>query len=138
MSGLNPYLIMHHLNVDIKEKLVKQKLRKMHRHIVLLVKFELKKLLDVGFIKPVAYPEWVSNIVPVSKPDKSIRVCTDFRYLNKACPKDDFPLPNIDIIVDLSVGHEMFSLMDGFSRYNQVRITPEDQEKTTFTYAWGT
>lgn len=138
MPGLNPDLIMHHLNVDLKAKPVKQKLRKMHPHIALLVKIELKKLLEVGFIRPVAYPEWVSSIVPVSKLDKSIRVCTDFKDLNKACQKDDFPLPNIDIIMDLSVGHEMFSLMDGFSGYNQIRIAPEDQEKTTFTRAWGT
>lgn len=110
----------------------------MHPHISLLVKTELKKLLEVGFIRLVAYPKWVSSIVPISKPNKSIRVCTHFRDLNKACPKDDFPLPNIDIIVDLSIGHEMFSLMDGFSGYNQIRIAPKDQEKTTFTCAWGT
>lgn len=129
---------MHHLNVDLKAELVKKKLRKMHPHIALLVKTELKKLLEVGFIRPVAYPEWVSSIVLISKPDKSIRVCTNFRDLNKACPKDDFLLPNIDIIVDLSAGHEMFSLMDGFLGYNQIRIAPEDQEKTTFTCTWET
>lgn len=135
---LDPELIMHHLNVNPGAKPVKHKLRKMHLHIALLVKAELLKLLDVGFIRPIAYPQWVSNIVPVSKPDKSIRICTDFRDLNNACPKDDFPLPNIDIIVDLTEGHSMFSLMDGFSRYNQIKIAPKDQEKTAFTCPWGT
>lgn len=105
MPGLDLDLIIHHLNVALGAKPVKQKLRKMHPHIALLVKVELKKLLDVGFIRPVAYPEWLSTIVLVSKPDKSMRVCTNFKDLNKACPKDDFPLPNIDIIVDIYVRH---------------------------------
>lgn len=90
----------------------------MHPQITLLVKVELKKLLDVGFIHPIDYVEWISNLVPVTKPNGQIKFCTDFWDLNKACPKDDFPLPNIDIIVDLTVGHEMLSLMDRFSRYN--------------------
>lgn len=65
-------------------------------------------------------------------------MCTDFRDVNRACPKDDFPLPNIDMIVDMTAGFEMYSLMDGFSGYNQIKIAPEDQEKTAFTCAWGT
>jgi len=69
MPGLDPNLILHHLPLDPGVKLVKQKLRKMHPHIALLVKEELKKLLDVGFIRAIDYPEWISNIVPVSKPD---------------------------------------------------------------------
>jgi len=73
----------------------------------------------------------------MSKLNGRIRMCNDFRDLNKACPKDDFPLPNIDIIVDLTAGHEMLSLMDGFSGYNQIRIAEEDQHKTTFTCPWG-
>lgn len=112
---LDPDLIRHHLNVSPGANPVKQKLRKMHPHIDLLVKAELKKLLDVGFIRPVAYSQWVSNIVPPSKPDKSIKICTDFKDLNNACQKDDFPLPNIEFIVDLTVGNSMFSLIDGFS-----------------------
>ena len=60
----------------------------------------------------------ISNIVPVSKHDKSIYVCTNFQNLNLAFPKDDFPLPNIDMIVNMMVGYEMYSLMDSFSGYN--------------------
>ena len=138
MPGLDPNLIMHHLSINPGIKPVKQKLCKMNPHIALLVKAELRKLLDVGFVRAIDYAEWISNIVPISKPDKSIRVCTNFQDLNRACPKDDFPLPNIDIIVDLIAGHEMLSLMDGFSSYNQIKIAPEDQEKTTFTCPWGT
>ncbi|GLJ55837.1 hypothetical protein SUGI_1198920 [Cryptomeria japonica] len=138
MPGLDLDLIIRHLTVKLGAKPVKQKLRKMHPQVALLVKAELEKLLDVGFIRPIDYPEWISNLVPVSKPDRNIRICTDFRDINKACPKDDFPLPNIDLIVDLTEGHEMLSLMDGFSGYNQIRIAPEDQHKTSFTCPWGT
>jgi hypothetical protein len=67
-----------------------------------------------------------------------IRVCTDFRDLNKACPKDNFPTPFIDHIVDECAGFKAFSFMDGFSRYNQIQIKPEDQHKTTFICPWGT
>jgi hypothetical protein len=137
MLGLDPNLIMHHLSINIGVRPVKKKLKKMHPHIALMVKEELKKLLDVGFIQSIEYAEWISNIVPVSKLDGRIRICIDFRDLNKACPKDDFPLPNIDTIVDLTVGHAMYSLMDGFFGYNQIKIAPEDQDKTTFTCPWG-
>ena len=118
MPGLDPDLIMHHLSIAPGIKPVKQKLRKMHPHVALLVKAELEKLLKAGFIRAIDYAEWISNIVQVSKHDKSIRVCTDFRDLNLACPKDDFPLPNIDMIVDMMAEYEMYSLMDGFSGYN--------------------
>lgn len=110
----------------------------MHPHVAFLVKEELEKLLKVGFIRAIDYAEWISNIVLVSKHDKSIRLCTNFRDLNLACPKYDFSLPNIDMIVDMKAGYEMYSLMDGFSGYNQIKIGLEDQEKMAFTCAWGT
>ena len=138
MPGLDPNLIMHHLSIALNVKPVKKKLRKMHPHVALLVKAELEKLLNARFIWVIDYAEWISNIVPISKPNGSIRVCTDFRDVNRACPKDDFPLPNIDMIVDMTVGFKMYSLMDGFSGYNQIKIALEDQEKIAFTCAWGT
>ena len=109
---------MHHLSIALGVKPIKKKLRKMHPHIALLVKAELEKLLGEKFIRAIAYVEWISNIVLVSKYDKTIWVCIDFRDVNKACPKDDFPLPNIDMIVDMTAGYEIYSLMDSFSRYN--------------------
>jgi hypothetical protein len=136
MLGIDLHFIMDNLSLPLRIKPVKQKLRKMHPHIALLVKAELKKLLDVGFIRPIDYVEWLSNIVPVSKLDGNIRVSTNFRDLNKAYPKDGFPLPNIDIIVDFMIGHGMLSLMDIFYSYNQIKIVSNDQ--TIFTYPWGT
>ncbi|KAH9303528.1 hypothetical protein KI387_043890 [Taxus chinensis] len=94
--------------------------------------------IAVGFIKSVDYSQWVSNIVPVLKKNGKIRICIDFRDINKACPKDDFPLPSINVIVDATAGFELLSLMDGFSGYNQIRISEQDQAKTTFITPWGT
>jgi len=79
----------------------------------------------------------MANIVPVKKPIGEIRMCTDFQDLNKACPKDDFPLPNIDMIIDSLAGYEMLSFMDGFSGYNQIRIKESDQHKIAFRTPWG-
>lgn len=110
----------------------------MHPRVELLVKVEVEKLLDVSFIRPIDYLEWISNLLHVRKPDGNIRICTDFRDINMACPKDEFSLPNIDLIIYLIVGHAMLSFIDGFSGYNQIKIAPEDQHKTIFTCLWGT
>jgi hypothetical protein len=73
----------------------------------------------------------------VDKKQGTIRVCIDFRDLNKACPKDNYPTPFIDQIIDECAGNEIFSFMDGFSGYNQISIRPEDQHKTTFYMSLG-
>ena len=80
----------------------------------------------------VEYLEWLANVVPVPKKDGKVRVCVDFRDLNKASPKDDFPLPHIDTLIDNIVGHSMLSFMDGFSWFNHIMMAPEDMEKTSF------
>ena len=118
MPSLDPTLILHHLNISLEVKPIKQKLKKMHPHIALLVKAELEKLISTNFISFLPYASWISNIVPISKKNGSIHICNIFQDLNKACPKDDFPLPNINTIVDVTIGHFIFSLMDGFLRYN--------------------
>ena len=79
---------------------VKQKLRKMRTEWLLKIKEEVTKQLKVGFIKPVNQAEWIANVVPVLKKDGMVRMCMDFRGLNKACPKDDFPFPLIDVLED--------------------------------------
>ena len=94
-------------------------------------------MLAAGFIKPIQHPRWLSNIVPVKKKNSQIRCCVDFRNLNKACPKDEFPLPNIDLLIDSAAGSSMFSFMDGFSGYNQIKIAPKDAEKTAFRTPMG-
>ena len=102
------------------------------------VKDEVEKVSRAGFIYPIALTEWVSNPVLVDKKQGTIRVCTEFRDLNKACRKDNYPTPFIDQIIDACAGSEVFSFMDGFSRYNQIQIKMEDQHKISFICPWGT
>ena len=80
--------------------------------------------------------EWVSNIVPINKNQGTIRVCIDFRDLNKSCPKDNFPTLHIDQIIDNCAGSVIFSFMDGFFGYNHIEILPFDQHKTAFIFPW--
>ena len=92
--------------------------------------------MKVGFIKPVHQVEWIANVVPVPKKDGKVRMCVDFRDPNKACPKDNFTLPHIDVLVDNTTDNALMSFMDGFSGYNQIKIAPKDMAKTTFTIEW--
>ena len=78
------------------------------------------------------YPQWVANIVPVLKKDGKVHMCVDYRDLNKARTKDDFPLSRIDMLVGNIAKFNVFSFMDGFSDYNQIKMAPEDMEKITF------
>ena len=98
--------------------LVKQKLRIMRIEWLLKIKEEVTKQLKVGFIRLVHQAEWITNVMPIPKKDGKVRMCVDFRDLNKACPKDDFPLPHIDVLVDNMIGNALMSFMDGFSGYN--------------------
>ena len=90
-----------------------------------------------GFIREVYYPEWLANVVLVKKASGKWRMCVDFTDLNKACPKDSFPLPRIDQLVDSTAGHKLLMIMDAFSGYNQIRLTKEDQKKTAFITSQG-
>ena len=82
--------------------------------------------------------DWVSNIFPITKKQGTIRVCVDYRDINKACLKDNYPSPDIDQIIDDCAENEIFSFMDGFFGYNQINILPADQPKTTFICPCGT
>jgi hypothetical protein len=101
------------------------------------IKTKIDKLRVVGFIYPIAYTSWVSNPIPVNKNQGTIYVCMDFRDLNHTYPKENFPMPFIDQIIDDYTGHKSLSFMDGFSSYNQKQIYPTDQYKTIFTTPWG-
>ena len=96
------------------------------------------KLLQGQAIKEVEYSEWLANVVLVKKANGKWRFCIDFTDINRACPKDSFPLPWIDLIVDATVGHELLNFMDAFSGYNQISMDPSDQEKTSFVIGRGT
>ena len=93
--------------------------------------------MTAGFIREVYYPEWLTNIVLVKKANGKWRMCVDFTDLNKACPKDSFPLSRIDQLVDSTVRHKLLTFMDAFSGYNQIKMAKEDQEKTAFITSQG-
>lgn len=78
------------------------------------VKEEVIRQLYAGFLEVTDYLEWLANIVPVSKKDKKVRTCVDYMDMNKASPKDDFPLLHVDVLIDNTAGHALFSFMDGF------------------------
>jgi hypothetical protein len=132
MPGIDPGLVAHSLNVEPGTRPVVQPMRTFHTEVEAQITQEVKKLLVAGFIKPIQHPRWLSNIVPIKKKNGQIRCYIDFHNLNKACPKDEFPLLNMDLLIDSAAGHAMFSFMDGFSGYNQIRMSTKNAEKTTF------
>ena len=92
----------------------------------------MQKQFDADFLAVARYPEWVANIMPVPKKDGKVRMCMYYRDLNQASPKDNFPLPHINVLVDNTASFALFSFMDGFSGYNHIKMALEDMEKTTF------
>ena len=102
------------------------------------MKEKVDKLYKVKFIKVVLYPQWVTNIVPIIKKNRQVRICIDFCDLNCVCLKNDFSLSHIDLLIDNTTGYEMLPFMDDFLGYNQIRLAKEDQDKTSFTTPWDT
>lgn len=96
MPGIDPSIISHELHVDPSFKHIKQKRRKLGPDGAKAVNDEVERLLKVGSIREVKYPDWLANPMVVTKKNEKWRVCEDFMDINKACPKDSFPLPNID------------------------------------------
>jgi hypothetical protein len=131
-------IIQHVIPMKPQTLPFQQKLRKMHPKLELTVKKELNKLLKAKIIFPVRHTQWVSNIVPVRKKSGEIRLCVDFRNLNRASNKDNYPVPPMEQILQHVSGSKILSLLDGFSGYNQVLMSPPDQLKTTFHTPWGT
>ena len=98
---------------------------------------EVRKLLEASFIREVYYPDWLANVVMVKKNNRKWRMCIDFTDLNRACPKNSYPLSRIDTLVDSKARHELLSFMDAFSGYNQIKMKEDDQKKTSFVTSQG-
>ena len=138
MGGIDPIVITHRLNTSPSFKPVKKKRRSFVPERQKAINEEVGNLLQAGAIREVEYLEWLANVVLVKKANGKWRLCIDFTDINKACLKERFPLPRIDLIVDATVGHELLIFMDAFSGYNQISMDPNDQEKTSFVTAQGT
>ena len=96
-------------------------------------------MLAAGIIYPIDQSEWASQMVvqPKKHDSTKLRICVDFREMNKFTLTDPFPTPFVDEILNKVIGHECYSFTDGFSRYNQVSIGKEDKKKTTFVYEFS-
>jgi hypothetical protein len=137
LTGFHRSVIEHALNTDPKVKPKLQRQRPMSDDRVKSEEAEVQKLLGARIIREVHYLVWVANVVMVPKKNGNMRMCIDFTELNKACPKESYPLPRIDIIIDQATGCEMLSLLYCFSRYHQVWMRREHEAKTGFTTPFG-
>ena len=120
MPGVPRGLAEHHLRVDPKVKLVKEHLRRSAVQKRKAIGEEVARLLAAEFIREIYHSEWLANVVMVPKKDDSLHMCIDFKHINQACPKDHFPLPRIDQIVDSTAGRERLSFLDAYSGYHQI------------------
>ena len=132
MPGLDRGLVELQLPIKPGKKPVKQCPRRFAPEILSKIKTEVERLLKCKFIRATRYVEWIANIVPVIKKNGTLRVCIDFRDLNAATPKDEYPMPVAEMLVDSAAGHEYLSMLDGYSGYNQIFIAEEDVSKTAF------
>nr|CAN65306.1 hypothetical protein VITISV_042320 [Vitis vinifera] len=127
MKGIHPSISSHRLN----------RVRRFHPDRQKIIRDEIDKLLEAGFIREMEYPDWLANVVVVPKKEGKWRVCVDYTNLNNACPKDNFPLPRIDHIVDSTARQGMLSFLDAFSRYHQIPMAPANEENTAFITPHG-
>ncbi|KAM1230448.1 hypothetical protein ACFX11_040754 [Malus domestica] len=156
IKGISPTTCMHHIFLEEGAKPTREAQRRLNPPMMEVVKKEIIKLLDCGVIYPISDSKWVSPVQCVPKksgvtvvanaenelvPQRiqtGWRVCIDYRKLNTTTRKDHFPLPFIDQMLERLAGYAFYCFLDGYSGYNQIVISPEDQEKTTFTCPFGT
>ncbi|XP_073031146.1 uncharacterized protein [Primulina eburnea] len=138
LTGISPLISEHHLNIIPGSHPVKQKKRHFGPEKDRVISEQIKELLKAGHIREIQFPTWLSNVVLVPKSTGKWRMCVDFRDLNKACPKDHYPLPRIDQLVDSTSGYELLSFMDAYQGYHQIPLAKKDQDKASFVTSGGT
>jgi hypothetical protein len=129
MPRVDPELCCHRLAIQEGAKPIAQKKRRMGQERTTATEVQVNKLLDVGSIREIQYSHWLSNVVIVKKSNGKWRTCTDYTDLNKACPKDPFPLLCNDKLLDSSAGYRYLSFLDA---YNQIPMNLDDEDKTSF------
>jgi len=127
----------HSLDLNKTAKPVKQRLHRFTQDRKEAIRVEVTRLLAASFIREVAHPDWLANPVLVKKKNGEWRMCVDYTDLNKHCPKDPFPLPRIDQVVDSTAGCVLLSFLDCYSGYHQIALKESDQEKTSFITPFG-
>ena len=118
MLGLDRSIVKHRLPIKPGYRPHQQGSRQCNPKILPDIKAEITKLIEAKFIRQCRYAEWISNVVPVYKKYGKLRVCIDFRDLNKATPMDGYPMPVADMLVDAAAGHKVNSFMDENAGYN--------------------
>jgi hypothetical protein len=137
MPGVPRELAEHSLDVSKTAKTVKQKLCRFAKDRKEVIRIEVLKLLAAGFIRECKNPVWLANPVLVPKKTGQWRMCIDYTNLNRHCPKDPFPLPRIDQVVDSTAGSTLLCFIDCYSGYDQIALKVSDQNKTTFITPHG-
>jgi hypothetical protein len=132
MHGIPREVIEHHLKIYPDAKLVQQRPQKQSVKRQNFICEEIKKLLDASFIWEVHHPWWLANPMVIPKANVMLRMCIDYTSLNKACPKDPFPLPQIDQIVDSTSGCDLLCFLDAYSGFHQIPMSREDEKNTAF------
>jgi len=130
MPGINPSVACHQLTVDPSVSVVAQRRRKQSPEKSEAAEKAAKDVIEANFISEAKYTTWLSNVVLVKKSNGKWCMCVDYTDLNRACPKDAYPLPNIDKLIDNSSGYKLLSFMDAYSGYNQIPMAEEDKQKT--------
>ncbi|GAU39237.1 hypothetical protein TSUD_396840 [Trifolium subterraneum] len=137
MPGIDPEVACHQLTIDPRASVVVQRRRKQSPEKAEAARKAVKDLLEANFIAEAQYTTWLSNVVLVKKSNGKWRMCVDYTDLNSVCPKDAYPLPNIDKLVDNSSGFKLLSFMDAYSGYNQIKMAEIDKKKTAFMTETG-
>ncbi|XP_073060300.1 uncharacterized protein [Primulina eburnea] len=137
LTEISPFISEHHLNILPGSHPVKQKKRHFGPEKNQVISEQVKELLKAEHIREIQFPTWLSNVVLVPKSSGKWRICVDFRDLNKACPKDHYPLPWIDQLVDSTSGYELLSFMDAYQGYHQISLAKNDQDKASFVTSGG-
>ncbi|XP_012846871.1 PREDICTED: uncharacterized protein LOC105966839 [Erythranthe guttata] len=138
LKGIDPKFVQHRLNIRTDTRPIKQKRRHFGAEKDGIIAAEVERLLQAGHVKEIQFPNWLSNVVLVKKAEGKWRMCIDFRDINKACPKDHYPLPRIDQLVDSTAGYELLSMMDASQGYHQIMLHPDDHKNVSFVTAADT
>jgi hypothetical protein len=137
LKGVSRDVMEYVLNVDTNFKPARQHLQTMSEERKKAAQAEVQKLLDAGVIQEVQFSDLLANVIMVLKKNGKWRMCIDFTNLKKAFPKDDYPLPRIDTLVDAVIGSEMMGMLDCFTGYHQIWMRKSDEDKTSFTTPFG-
>nr|GEY01326.1 reverse transcriptase domain-containing protein [Tanacetum cinerariifolium] len=137
MTGVLRSVAEHRLNIREGYSLVRQKKRGQAPERARAIQAEVQKLVEAGITREVYYHDWLSNPVMVKKHDGSWRMCVDFTDLNKACPLDCYPLPEIDWKVESLCGYPFKCFLDAYKGYHQIQLAEADEEKTAFHTGHG-